>query len=458
MINSSTSFAGRSYPPNFLWGAAMSAHQVEGVSGGGENSDWWEFEKAGKTANGDTTQVATDHWNRFGEDYELASKMGLTSVRISLAWEKINPRPGEFNQEVLDHYRQMLLDMKSRGIRPLVTLFHGTVPIWFQTQGGWLHPRAPEQFVDYVAHSVRALSNLCDLWVTFNEPMIFVGLGYLEGTIPPEVSSVSKTLIAASHVVRAHRLATAKIHEIQPVTSFKNTISGVGIVSGLDIYDPFDTHNFWDRWVGSIVDELSNWTLLTAAVYGRITFKSSQALLGFAGLDLSALREALRVTKQLTRHQLERAQVDWIGVNHYTRNLIRSRFLARPDFIFPDGPKGDNGWAYDPQSLERILHATAQRFPGLPIIVTENGVADSADKLRPRVIRESLAALDRVLVATPPLPVMGYYHWSLTDNFEWEEGYKTRFGLVEIQYDQGLRRVPRPSFETYRQEIQQRSH
>lgn len=442
------------YDKNFLWGAALSAHQNEGVTGGGDNSDWWLFEHMGHTENGDTADVATDHWNRYEEDFKLAKEMNLNSIRTSLAWEKIAPKRGVFSKAVIDHYRLEIQKMKSLGLRPMITLMHGTVPLWFQERGGWLNSDSVQDFVDYVDFVVSELKDECDLWITFNEPMIFLGLGYLEGTIPPQVKSVTKTFRAAKHLILAHRKAAQRIHEIQPKKS-EAALSGVGLVSGLDIYDPLDSENVMDVWVAKLVAELSNWTLLKAAVRGETDhFWAVKALSWITGSEVADIAELDDLKKSLDSDPNPQYSIDWLGINYYTRSLIKWRWIGRPDFIIPDGPKGDNGWALYPEGVLRILSEAAAIFKGVPLVVTENGVADAKDALRPKIIVDTLSRLDEAKKIG--LDVRGYFHWTLTDNFEWEQGYKDRFGLIEIQYKNNLKRIPRKSAEIYSKEILKR--
>lgn len=208
------------YPPGFLWGAAMSAHQVEGLSGGGQNVDWYPFEHTpGNIYDSQNADVATDHWDRYQGDFQLASKIGLNTIRTSLAWEKVEPAEGQFNQDVIQHYRDVLTYMHQQGLRPMITLLHGTTPLWFQSNGGFLAQDSPQLFAAYVAFAVRYLGDLCDFWVTINEPMSLLGGGYLEGTIPPQIASPESGIIAAWNMIRAHRLATATIHAIQPLAA-----------------------------------------------------------------------------------------------------------------------------------------------------------------------------------------------------------------------------------------------
>ena len=441
------------YPSYFLWGTAMSAHQVEGLTGGGENADWYPFEHSDHSSHthGDTADIATDHWNRYPTDFQLASTLGVNTIRTSVAWEKIEPAPGQFSEEVIQHYRTEFTYMRQLGLRPMITLLHGTVPLWFQNRGGWLALDSPQQFAAYVDFVVRRLSDLCDLWATINEPMVLIGEGYLEGLIPPQRASPESAIQAAWNMIRAHRLATARIHEIQPVLP-RNTpgtpLRGVGLVNSLDLYDPYSS-NLLDVAVTAIVVELSNWAFPQAAVYGNFTL---DRILG----ELTGQRFSRPAGSLDDPTQKGSPVLDWIGVNYYTRSLVQFNLHGWPNFIVPPGPTTDIGRVVYPQGTERILRDTAAHFPGIPLVMTENGVSDASDRLRPQFIRDTLHYLDLARFGhdgLPPVDVRGYYHWTLTDDFEWQWGYFSRYGLFQILYDQDLQRVPRGSAQVYRQEI-----
>jgi beta-glucosidase len=442
------------YPKGFVWGAALSAHQTEGATGGAENGDWWQFEHSqtnGRSpiANGDTTEVAVDHWHRYAEDFELAKGIGLSSVRISLAWEKIEPKKGEFNEEVLDHYRDVLTAMRARGIQPVVALHHFTHPLWFHEAGGWPAPGSPALFLEYADHVVSRLGDLCDTWITFNEPMVQVFLGYIQGTYPPNHHSIKEGIDVAVNLARAHRLVTAMIHEKQPNASTQGGIHGVGLVNSLQLYEPARVWNPIERLSVRVIETASNWAFPALAISGEIPF-SDRALMALVGGPFT-----LKFPKDEAKGN---PVADWFGVNYYTRYFIKSRFPIGFQVLDTKDPASDNGWGVYPEGLEKIVRETAKRVH-LPLVVSENGVADGADRLRPQMIHETLSYLDHLVLGTKdeaPLDVRGYFHWSLTDNFEWLSGYKYRFGLVEILYNDDLRRKPRESSRVYSAEIQSR--
>jgi beta-glucosidase len=448
--------AGGKYPEGFVWGVAFSAHQAEGVAGGGEAGDWFRFEHpmSGKSPieNGDTADLAVDHWNRYAEDLELAKRTGVRSVRISIAWEKVEPEEGRFNPSVLDHYRDVLVKMHELGLRPMVALHHYTHPQWFHDRGGWLSEDGPRKFLRYAEQVVGRLAGLCDLWITFNEPMILVVMGYERGLFPPNLRGPDNAFKAAVGLARAHRLVATMIHEVQGIshqTGGQGALRGVGVVNSFGVYDPFNKNDAEDVRVTNTMREWMNWALIRGILTGELRLRYPHA------------RVPVPFYRPLDPSEADASPIDWLGVNYYSRNLIRAKGGDDPvGFASIAGPVADNWWPIYAEGMERILREATAEFPRLPLVVSENGLADARDAKRPDFIRDHLRFLDRVVLGSekgPALDVRGYYHWSLFDNFEWLRGYQDRFGLYEVRYDQGLARVPRPSVVVFREEILRRS-
>jgi beta-glucosidase len=452
-----------SYPRDFLWGAALSAHQGEGsLAGGGTESDWYRLEHRRKPVvrGGDTADVSADHWHRFAEDFDIARSLGLESFRTSIAWDKIEPAPGVFSREVTEHYREVLAAMHLRGIKPMLALHHFVHPRWFEKKGGWSHPDSPKWFLRYAEYVVSELGDLCDLWITFNEPMIQVSVGFLAGKIPPRKISPSEAYEAAWNILRAHRMVAAMIHRRQGVPAGARgedgRLRGVGLATYAPIFDPVRPGHKHDVRVAEEVTEAMDWAFVRAVDTGRLTIRLPKGVLGLlaGGFDRAVPDDDLPPGETGPFQ-------DWIGVNYYNRYMIQHKRLSLVGLKWlvnlPGHEHGDNGWAIYPEGLERQLRVAAQF--GKPLVVTENGIADADDSRRPAFIREHLRFLDRAMKGSdsgPPLDVRGYYHWSLIDNFEWLEGYKMRFGLVEVQFENGQKRVPRASAGAYRDEILKR--
>lgn len=445
------------YPTEFLWGVAFSAHQTEGsIEGGGDNSDWYEFELGSKNGkpnikHAHNTAIAVDHWNRFEEDFDLAKNLGAETLRTSIAWDKIEPKPGEFNKDVIEHYKKVLNALKKRGIKPMLAFHHFVHPKWFHEIGGWTNDESPKWFLRYVDYVVRELGDLCDLWITFNEPVLQVAFGYMIGITPPLLYNPWKAFDAAWNIARAHRMAAYRIHQLQgPSPNGRGSdgkLRGVGIAQSTQIFEPADPKNPDDVKVVSEIEELVNWSFLRSIEEGHLRMQFPKSL-------VSSLLGG--INRPLPQDDIPMGETfqDWIGINYYSRYVIKKSSWSPIGLVWvtPQINLGDNGWQIYPTGLEKLL-VKASEFKK-PLVVSENGLADAIDSRRPKFIRDHLKHLDHAI--EKGIDVRGYYFWSLLDNFEWLDGYEKRFGLVEIKYGDNLERVPRPSFNVYKNEISER--
>jgi beta-glucosidase len=314
----------------------------------------------------------------------------------------------------------MLRGLRERGIEPMVTLMHFTLPLWFAEQGGWEQPRAPEIFARFVERVVPSLEEFTPSWCTLNEPLAWVYATYVTGGWPPGRRSVRGALVAATQLARAHAAAYRVIHQIQPQAQ-------VGFANYFRLFDPQDPRSRLDRLVAGRQDRFLNWSFVDALTSGRVR----------AFPWLVDLPEAA-------------GTLDFLGVNYYTRDLVAFDFF-RPHHLFgrnfhaSDASMSDAGYGeIYPEGLYRVLRL-AHRY-GLPMRVTENGLPDADDDQRPRFILSHLQQVWRALRAG--IPVNGYYHWSLIDNFEWADGWSLKFGLIEVD-PATQRRTPRPSAHLY---------
>lgn len=412
------------FPPGFLWGVATSSHQYEG---GCDNNQWAGWERSGHIKTGDTATCACEWWTDAERDFDLAQRLGLNALRLSLEWSRIEPRPGEWDAVALARYRRMLQALRERGLEPLVTLHHFTHPMWFEERGAFLAPDAVERFTDYAAHVVQALGDLCAFWCTVNEPNIYSLMGYQLGGFPPgRRNDIRGTVQSQATLARAHAAAYRVIHRVQPEAR-------VGWAQHYNVFDPASPRNPLDRFVASVQDAALNDFFPRAVRTGRAAFPFSL----FAG-DLRAVRDTC----------------DFVGFNVYYRDLI-SFDLRYPQVLFgrrgvsPNARRGDYaeevewGEVY-PEAIRRVAQRVA--VLGKPIYVTEHGVADAADRLRPWLIVRAAEELHAALAEG--LDVRGYFHWSLVDNFEWAEGWRMRFGLVNLDIETQTRTL-RPSARLY---------
>ena len=409
----------RSFPSGFRWGTSTAAHQVEG---GNTNSDWWEFEQIpGRIHNGDSSKVACDHYRRFGEDFKLLQQMNQNSHRLSLEWSRIQPSPQTWDDEAIEHYRQVLGSLRELGISPMVTLHHFTSPIWFARQGGWRSPKAAEIFARFVDRVVDRLGDLVDLWCTINEPTIYVTQGWIFGEFPPgRRSDFLGAFAVMRNMVRGHGLAYRTIKDRL------GERAQVGLAHHQWQLEPLRPRARSDRLSARWLSYLMNSWMPMACSDGRL-----RPPFGLGTVVSQAV-----------------ASQDFMGVNFYSGEMVRFE-PSRPDQLFtrrltPPGDLSDYGLVIMAPWLGEVLENLGGY--GLPVYVTENGVATTDDRRRQRFLREHLEQVHRALRSG--VDVRGYYHWSSMDNFEWTHGYSMRFGLIEVDF-QTLERRPRQSAYLY---------
>jgi beta-glucosidase len=404
-------------PAGFLWGAATAAHQNEGDN---HNNQWstWE-QQPQRIFGGQVCGPATNWWNLdiAAADFDRAAELGLNSLRLSVEWSRIEPEPGVFSDAALDKYRQMIGLLLARGLKPMVTLHHFTDPLWLTALGAWENPRAGEYFARFVTRVVEALGDQVSFWCTINEPMVYAYSGYLTGSFPPGVKSLPRALKVLRNMLLAHGRAYRLIHSLQ------NDVQ-VGLAHNMPVVLPANPHSAADRRAAAIVDQTANKTVLEAITSGRLI-----PLVG-AGETVGALVDSC----------------DYIGLNYYSTMRVAfdprqpgslfSHMFYDPaselsDTTFTGGPYGE----INPHGLYMALMRVAAY--GKPIYITENGVPDHDDDVRPRFITRHLAEAWRAVQEGADL--RGYYHWTLVDNFEWCEAWNLKFGLFEIDPETGQR-------------------
>ncbi len=406
------------FPRGFQWGTATAAHQVEGNNA---NNNWWAWEQAaGRILHGHTAGLACDWWGgRWREDFDRAAESGQTTHRLSVEWSRIQPTPDRWDEDALDHYRQMVRGLHERGLTPLVTLHHFTDPLWLYERGGWANDVA-EQFAAFTEKVVTALKEYVNQWVTLNEPNVYATLGYLMGTFPPGDQNMLKTFQVMTNLVRGHAAAYHAIHRIQPEAQ-------VGIAHQYRGIEPYRRWLPLDSAIAHFQSRMFNDFFPAAAQTGVLRFPG--------------WRKRIRQAKNTQ---------DFLGLNYYTQDFVAFHPLRVSEafgkrFFDPQAALSDTGFiANQPQGFFAALQ-WANGF-GLPIIVTENGIEDAADHLRPRYIVEHIRQLWRAVNFN--WPVKAYYHWTLVDNFEWDRGWTQRYGLWELDLETQARRK-RPSADLY---------
>jgi beta-glucosidase len=408
----------RKFPENFLWGTATAAHQVEG---GNHANDWWAWEQVpGHIKNNDRSDPACEHYLRFASDFDLLRSLHQNAHRLSLEWSRIEPVPGEYSATALAHYRDVLLALRDRGMEPLVTLHHFTNPTWIAAAGGWESPETPEYFARFAERVTDELAGLAKVWITINEPTVIAYQGYVHGEWPPGKRDFGAALRVVVQLLRGHWLAYERIKRGHPELQ-------IGLAHHLRIFDPARRFAPQDRLVATAFNRVFNQSVLRSLRKGRLVFPLTRAGT-FSGPPRSQ---------------------DFIGLNYYTREVVKFNHrygaeLFGQRVLLEPALRSDLSWELYPEGLYRTL--VALRREQLPIYVTENGIADRDDTLRPEFLLTHVAAMHRAIAAG--VPVRGYMHWTCFDNFEWAEGYGAKFGLIACDPTTQERRV-RPSGRLY---------
>ncbi len=412
-------WAVHSFPQGFGWGTATAAHQVEGDN---HNNDFWAWEQiSGTIASNHRSGKACDWWSgRWQEDLDRAADSHQNLHRLSLEWSRIEPSPGVFDPAALAAYHDLLAGARRRGLRPMVTLHHFTNPAWFHDRGGWADPGAPELFERYVEKTLASLGGQADLWITINEPNVYAYAAYSAGAFPPGEKNLGKALQVLHHLVLAHARAYAAIHRRFPGAQ-------VGLAHHVRGISPRSRFHPLEQLTAGLRNAVFNETVPRAVHDGWF-----------------------RLPGRRWRIPQAAGTQDFFGLNYYTREVVAFD-LRRPAELFgrsehpAGGDLSPSGFLVNaPDGLWRAL--TWARGFRRPIWVTENGVEDAKDEMRPRYLAGHLRQLWRA--ANFNWDVRGYLHWTLVDNFEWERGWTQRFGLWELD-TQTQERRKRPSADFY---------
>lgn len=380
------------FPHDFLWGAATSSHQVEG----GNKNNWTAWENQGHVRDEQVSGKAANYWNLYEKDFDRLQELNLNAYRFSIEWSRIEPAPDQFDDEAIGRYRDMLRSLKERNITPNLTLHHFTDPQWL---GEWTDPATVDRFIRYTQVVVEELGEYVTYWCTINEPNILATLTYVKGWWPPGKKSRLSAYRALRNFHKAHNRAYKLIHETYQKRGWGTP--KVSMAFNLQYYEAKGS-NPLNTLMAAVANYFANHYTI-----GRV-----------------------------------RKRLDYIGVNFYFSHKIG---VLSSDNAFKEQetselPKSDLQWDVYPIGLYYTLKLL-KRY-NLPILVTENGIADAQDRLRPWHITESVRAVSRG--REEGLNVIGYIHWSLLDNFEWQEGYHGRFGLYEVDFET-QKRTKRPS-------------
>ena len=406
---------------SFLWGVATSSYQIEGAA----ENDWTDWERQERLkVRDERCGSASGHRERWRADLSLIPTIGANAYRFSVERSFVEPEPGFFSEDALKFERARVDALARLGIEPVVTLHHYTHPLWFWQGEGWEARDSVASFRRYAAVVAEALGPRVRYWVTLNEPVVFLLGGYLGGMIPPGRRSFRSAARAFEHLLRSHAEAAAAIRERIPGAR-------IGIAHNMLDFAPDRRTSGLDRRLARAGERLYNQSLLEAVGSGRLDWSfPGEGRVRVAIPDLPGTN-------------------DFVGVNYYSRVHIRFRGVPGAVGVFayrdPEA-RGltDTGWEVHPEGFGRVLRQA--EATGLPILVTENGIATRDDGKRRDFLREHALVLSHRLAAGAPIE--GYFYWSLLDNFEWLEGFRPRFGLFEVDYATFARRR-RPSADLF---------
>ena len=428
-----------SFPDDFLWGAASSAPQIEGgFDEGGRTPSIWDEAPAKRIKNGENCRVSCDHYHRWREDVVIMKKMELKAYRFSISWSRVIPEEGKVNEEGLKFYSDLVDALIEAGIEPVVTIYHWDMPVWVEKKGGWLSKSIVPLFRKYAEVVVDALSDRVKWWITINEPGCFIMNAYLQGVHAP----FRRKYLSLSKLSRNAMLASAEAVKVLREKAKQKVKVGVAFSTG--------------AWVPE------NETDEEIEKARRLTLAEGNGLMGNRWwMDPMLKGKSVRAYGIYSIKEKDISRIfqplDFIGLNIYTS--YNHAEWGGGGAAVPGTPKNSLGWVIDERCMYWNVKFIYERY-GLPIMITENGLA-AADTVsldgkvhdpgRTDFMKRYLAELKKV--NAEGVPVIGYLHWLLMDNFEWAEGYDPRFGLVYVDYRDG-RRIIKDSAAEYRHIIE----
>ncbi|MEV8099935.1 GH1 family beta-glucosidase [Kitasatospora sp. NPDC085879] len=454
------------FPAGFVWGAATAAYQIEGAAAedGRTPSIWDTFSRTpGKVRNGDTGDIAADHYHRFREDVALMAGLGLGAYRFSLAWPRIVPGGrGPVNEAGLAFYDRLVDELLAAGVTPVATLYHWDLPQELEDAGGWTNRDTAYRFAEYAQVAAERLGDRIGTWTTLNEPWCSAFLGYGNGIHAPGRTDQADALAAHHHLLLAHGLGTGALRAALP------SAAQVSLTLNLAAVRPL-TRDAADLDAARRIDGLANRIFLDPVFHGRY--------------PADVLADTAELTDWSFVHDGDLAEIsrpiDSLGINYYTPTVVAAddpeNPAARQDghagelspwpadrgvrFLPAEGSRTAMGWPVDADGLYELLTRLRDDVPGLPLLVTENGAAYEdycdpsgavRDPERIAYLHGHLAAVRRAIA--DGAPVQGYFLWSLLDNFEWAFGYSKRFGIVHVDFA-SQRRTPKESARWYAEVI-----
>jgi len=399
-----------SFPPGFVWGTATAAHQVEGNC----INNWSEFEKGtkddGKPNIKDNQQsgIACDHWNKYPEDIDLIKKLGVSSYRFSVEWSKIQPEHDTYDMDAINHYSKMIDALLENNITPVLTLHHFTHPLWFERLGAFEKEENIALFVSFCERVFKEYSHKVQYWCTINEPAVVSTQGYFSGMFPPGKQDPQLSAVVLKNMLEAHVQVYHRLKKME-----NGSTAMIGLVKNINHFEP------WRRW--HIIDWLISQSVNRFFNDSTIDFLRT----GKFSIRLPGLAWIVHYNPKAI------GSTDFFGLNYYSHNHLKSNLFSKELFSlhYKDGDiMTDMPYTIYGEGIYRAIKTGS--VLNVPIIITENGVADEMDDIRELYIRRYLYAVSKAI--SDGYDVSGYYYWSLMDNFEWAFGYDMKFGLYSV--------------------------
>jgi len=437
------------FPNGFVWGTAASAYQIEGAAAAdGKGKSVWDMfcRRKGRIWRGQTGEVACDHYHRYAEDVALMKRIGLKAYRLSISWPRILPAgTGQVNKKALVFYDRLIDELLAAGIAPWVTLFHWDYPYDLYCRGGWLNPDSPDWFADYTRAVVDQLSDRVSCWLTLNEPQCFIGMGHQQGTHAPGVKlDLPDVLRASHHTLLAHG-KSVQVIRARAKSAPQVGWAPVGCLSRPATTDPADI----------AAAERASFAVDSDSVFNTAWWSDPVFLGEYPADGVERYGDSMPLIAPDDMETISQP-LDFYGINLYQGGSVRAGDDGEPAPVPPavGEPITLYEWSVTPEALYWAVRFCHRRY-GKPIVVTENGLScmdwvaldgrvhdPQRIDFTQRYLRKLARAID------DGVDVRGYFHWSILDNFEWNEGYKHRFGLVHVDF-QTLKRTMKDSASWY---------
>nr|WP_300003582.1 family 1 glycosylhydrolase [Tissierella sp.] len=397
-------------PKEFLLGSATAATQIEG---GDKNSNWYHWSLKGKIANNESSIIAADHYNRVEEDIALMKDIHQEIYRMSIEWSRIEPEEGKWSQEGIRHYQEEIKALIRAGIKPLITLHHFSHPQWFEEIGQWTNSDSVGYFLRFTEKVIESIGRDVNEYCTINEPNVFVTDTFMDGKYPPgKRDDIISYFKASKNMILAHLKTYRLIHQMRESMGYKDTMVGIAIHLA---YFEVSEEKMLTKLSKKLMDYSFHQMFLNGMIDGHLKFPIGSSYPLGKGV-----------------------YCDFLGVNYYSRHLIHSS--NNPAMLFgevrveeglSEEKLNDLGWEIYPEGLYKVVKEVYNLYK-LPIYITENGIPDAKDSKRARFIYDHILEIDKLI--QEGVDVRRYYHWSLLDNLEWNDGFTPRFGLIEVDY------------------------